>query len=47
METLVLIRKGKLFKVYIQKNYPNGWSRRLIGTFKSSYEAERFMNAQA
>lgn len=47
METLILIRKGKLFKVYRQKDYPNGWSRRLIATFKSSYEAERFMNAQA
>jgi len=46
METLILIRKGKLFKVYRQKNYPNGWSRQLIGTFKTSAEAERFMNAQ-
>lgn len=47
METLVLIVVGRKYKVYRQINYPNGWSRRLIGTFKSSYEAERFMNAQA
>lgn len=46
METLVLIRKGKMFKVYRQKDYPNGWSRQLVGTFKSSEDAVRFMNAQ-
>lgn len=46
METTVLIydRKTKKYKVYAEKKYPNGYSRRLIGTFKSSYEAERFMN---
>lgn len=44
METLILIRKGKLFKVYLQKDYPNGYSRQLLATFKTSYDAERFMN---
>jgi len=51
METTVLIydrkRKGNKYKVYRQKNYANGWSRRLIGIFKTSQEAERFMNAYA
>lgn len=47
METLVLIVVGRKYKVYREVKYPNGYSRRLLGTFKSSYEAERFMNAQA
>jgi hypothetical protein len=50
METTVLIfdrkRKGSKYKVYLQTNYPNGWSRRLLATFKNSAEAERFMNAR-
>lgn len=46
METLILIRKGKLFKVYRQTDHANGWSRQLIGTFKTAAEAERFMNAR-
>ena len=50
METTVLIfdrkRKGNKYKVYHQTNYPNGWSRRLLSTFKTSAEAERFMNAR-
>lgn len=49
METTVLIfdrkRKGNKYKVYQQTNYPNGWSRRLLATFKTSQEAERFMNS--
>lgn len=46
METLVLIVvKGK-YKVYQEKKYPNGYSRRLLATFKTSQEAERFMNAR-
>jgi len=45
METLVLIVvKGK-YKVYRERKYPNGYSRQLVATFKTSYEAERFMNA--
>lgn len=44
METLVLIRNGKTFKVYREVKYPNGYSRQLLGTFKTSYDAERFMN---
>lgn len=46
MEPLILIRKGKVFKVYREVKYPNGYSRQLLGTFKTSYDAERFMNAQ-
>jgi hypothetical protein len=50
METTVLIfdrkRKGNKYKVYQQTNYPNGWSRRLLATFKTSAEAERFMNSR-
>lgn len=50
METTVLIfdrkRKGNKYKVYRQINYPNGWSRRLLATFKTSAEAERFMNSR-
>ena len=46
METLVLIVVKNKYKVYSQTTYPNGWSRRLLGTFKSSTEAERFMNAR-
>ncbi len=47
METLVLIVvKGK-YKVYRERKYPNGYSRQLLAIFKSSYEAERFMNASA
>lgn len=44
METLVLIVVGRKYKVYREVN---GYSRKLLGTFKSSYEAERFMYAQA
>jgi hypothetical protein len=44
METLVLIREGRKFKVYRQVYSINGYSRKLIGTFKTSYDAERFMN---
>lgn len=45
METTVLIVvKGK-YKVYRETKYPNGYSRRLLATFKTSREAERFMNA--
>jgi hypothetical protein len=47
MENLVLIVvKGK-YKVYRERKYPNGYSRQLLATFKSSYEAERFMNASS
>jgi hypothetical protein len=47
MENLVLIVvKGK-YKVYREKKYPNGYHRQLLATFKSSYEAERFMNTFA
>lgn len=41
MENLVLIVVKNTYKVY--RDYGNG-KRRLIGTFKSSIEAERFMN---
>lgn len=47
METLVLIVVGRKYKVYAEKQYPNGYSRRLLGTFKTSYEAERFMNSRS
>lgn len=43
MQTLVLIVVGKKYKVYLEKNYPNGYSRQLIGTFKNAIDAERFM----
>jgi hypothetical protein len=44
METMVLIVvKGK-YKVYREKKFPNGYHRRLLATFKTSREAERFMN---
>ena len=48
METTVLIfdRKGKKYKVYKQTTYPNGYHRRLLATFKTSQEAERFMNSR-
>lgn len=48
METTVLIfdRKGKKYKVYKQTNHTNGWYRRLLATFKTSQEAERFMNSR-
>jgi len=42
MTTLVLIVVGKKYKVY--KDMGNG-KRRLLGSFNSSTEAERFMNA--
>jgi hypothetical protein len=45
METLVLIVVKNKYKVYKQTNHPNGYSRRLLATFKTSQEAERFMNA--
>ena len=46
METTVLIVvKGK-YKVYSETTYPNGYSRRLLATFKTSADAERFMNAR-
>lgn len=46
METTVLIVvKGK-YKVYQETTYPNGYSRRLLATFKTSQEAERFMNSR-
>jgi hypothetical protein len=44
MENLVLIVvKGK-YKVYRERKFPNGYSRQLVGTFKTSYAAEVFMN---
>lgn len=45
METLVLIVVGKKYKVYRERKYPNGYSRQLLATFKTSYDAERFMNS--
>jgi hypothetical protein len=42
MTTLILIVVGKKYKVY--KDMGNG-KRRLLGSFNSSTEAERFMNA--
>jgi hypothetical protein len=42
----VLIVVGKKYKVYSETNYPNGYSRRLLATFKTSQEAERFMNSR-
>lgn len=42
MTTLVLIVVGKKYKVY--KDMGNG-KRRLLGSFNTSHEAERFMNA--
>ena len=47
MTTLVLIVVKNNYKVYSHTTYPNGYSRRLIGTFKSSTQAERFMNTYA
>ena len=47
MTTLVLIVVKNNYKVYSQTNYPNGYSRRLLASFKSSIKAERFMNASA
>ena len=47
METLVLIVVKNRYKVYREIKYPNGYSRRLLATFRTSYEAERFMNASA
>lgn len=44
MQTLVLIVVKNKYKVYSETTYPNGWSRRLLGTFKTSQEAERFIN---
>jgi hypothetical protein len=45
IEMLVLIvAKGK-FKVYRERKFPNGYSRQLVATFKTSQAAERFMNA--
>lgn len=44
METLVLIVVNNRFKVY--RDMGDG-KRRLLGTFKTSAEAERFMNARA
>ncbi len=44
METLVLIVVKSKYKVY--REMENG-KRRLLGTFKSSDEAIRFMNASA
>ena len=46
METLVLIVVKNKYKVYSQATYPNGYSRRLLATFKTSQEAERFMNSR-
>jgi hypothetical protein len=42
----VLIVVGKKYKVYSETTYPNGYSRRLLATFKTSQEAERFMNSR-
>ena len=42
METLVLIVVGGKYKVY--REMANG-KRRLLGSFKTSYDAERFMNS--
>ena len=44
METLVLIVVGKKYKVY--RELGNG-KRRLAGTFNTSDDAIRFMNASA
>ena len=44
METLVLIVVGRKYKVYRERKYPNGYSRKLVATFKTSYAAEIFMN---
>jgi hypothetical protein len=46
METLILIVVKNKYKVYSHTTYPNGYSRRLVGTFKTSRDAERFMNAR-
>lgn len=50
METTVLIfdrkRKGNKYKVCVQTNYPNGWSRKLLATFKTSSEAKLFIDAR-
>ena len=45
MTTMVLIyvRKGKQYRVYSQTNYPNGWRRELLATFRTRYDAEQFM----
>lgn len=42
METLILIVVNGKYKVY--RDMGNG-KRRLLGTFKTSADAERFMNA--
>lgn len=42
MTTLILIVVGKKYKVY--KDMGNG-KRRLLGSFNTSHEAERFMYA--
>lgn len=43
---LTLIQTGKKYKVYrIDSNKNDGKNRKLLGTFKSSEEAIRFMNA--
>ena len=47
MTTLVLIVVKNKYKVYQETKYSNGYHRRLMATFRTSYEAERFMNASA
>lgn len=47
MTTLVLIVVKNNYKVYSHTTYPNGYSRRLLASFKSSIKAERFMNTYA
>ena len=42
METLILIVVKNRYKVYKDCN----GKRRLLGTFKNAYDAERFMNAR-
>lgn len=41
---VLIVAKGK-FKVYRERRFPNGYSRKLVATFNTSQAAERFMNA--
>jgi len=43
---LVIVRVGGRYKVYKQTDYPNGWSRSLLATFKTSFHAKSFVSAQ-
>ena len=42
----VIVRVGSRYKVYKQTDYPNGWSRSLLATFKTSLHAKSFVSAQ-